>query len=198
MGTRNLTVIVKDNKIKLSQYGQWDGYFSGQGENFVKFVRDYLQTEHGLKKFKQKLDFLKEVDDKTYNELLEISKKIESFKEYSIPFSVFLPQFSRDTGTDILRIIAELPISDFDGKSYPIHICDDAGWCEFIYVLNLDADEVYMLTDWEFDKTHKQTTCDIIDKQFPGFVCWYKEKIENLPDVDTIRKYNDEIGLGNG
>ena len=198
MGTRHLTVIVKDNKIKLSQYGQWDGYFNGQGENFVEFVRKYLQTERGLKKFKQKLDFLKEVDDETFNELLEIAKKIESFKEYSIPFSVFLPQFSRDTGTDILRIIAELPISDFDGKYYPIHICDDAGWCEFIYVLNLDTDEVYMLTDWHFDTKFKQQTCDIIDKQFQGFDCWYKEKIENLPDVDTIRKYNDEIGLGNG
>lgn len=79
MGTRNLTVIVKDNKIKLSQYGQWDGYFNGQGENFVTFVREYLQTEHGLKKFKQKLDFLKEGDDKTYDELLGIAEKNREF-----------------------------------------------------------------------------------------------------------------------
>lgn len=198
MGTRHLTVIVKDNEIKLSQYGQWDGYFNGQGENFVKFVRDYLQTERGLKKFKQKLDFLKEVDDETYNELSEMARKIESFKEYSIPFSVFLPQFSRDTGTDILRIIAELPTSDFDGKYYPIHICDDASWCEFIYVLNLDTDEVYMLTDWHFKAEHKQHSCSIIEEKFPEFNCWYKEKIENLPDAETIRKYNETIGLQNG
>lgn len=198
MGTRHLTVIVKDNKIKLSQYGQWDGYFNGQGENFVKLVREYLQNEYSLAQFKENIDLLKQVDDKTYDELLELSKKAESFQEFSIPFSILLPQFSRDTGTDILRVIAELPTSDFRGKSYPIHICDDAEWCEFIYVLNLDTDEVYMLTDWHFNTAYKQQTCDIIEKKYPEYDCWYKEKIENLPDADAIRKYNATIGMENG
>lgn len=198
MGTRHLTVIIKDNKIKLAQYGQWDGYFSGQGENFVKLVREYLQNEYSLAQFKENIDLLKQVDDKTYDELLELSKKAESFSEFSMPFGVLLPQFSRDTGTDILRIIAELPTSDFRGKYYPIHICDGAGWCEFIYVLNLDADEVYMLTDWHFDTAYKQQTCDIIEKKYPGFDCWYKCSIKNLPTVAAIKKYNKQIGLNNG
>lgn len=198
MGTRHLTVVIKDNKIKLSQYGQWDGYFNGQGEKFVNFCRECLKSSYKREEFKKKVDLLKQVDEKMYWEILDVPEKIEKFLEYKIPFGVMFPQFSRDTGADILRVIAELPIWEFNGKYFPVQICNDSGWCEFIYVLNLDTQEVYMLTDWEFDKHYIQETCDIIKEKFSRFDCWYKEKIEDLPDTDNIRKYNETIGLCNG
>ena len=129
---------------------------------------------------------------------MDFFEKIDNLQGFKIPFNLLLPQFSRDTGADILRVIAELPIWGFDGKYFPVQICNDSGWCEFIYVLNLDTQEVYMLTDWKFDKHYIQETCDIIDKKFSGFDCWYKEKIEDLPDTDDIRRYNETIGLCNG
>ena len=46
MGTRNLTVVIKDNEIKLSQYGQWDGYFSYSGKKFLEFVKGNLQSKN--------------------------------------------------------------------------------------------------------------------------------------------------------
>ena len=40
MGTRGLTVIVKDNQIKLSNYGQWDSYFDYTGIKFLEFCKE--------------------------------------------------------------------------------------------------------------------------------------------------------------
>ena len=45
MGTRHLTVVIKDNEIKLSQYGQWDGYFIYTGVKFLEFVKGKLQSK---------------------------------------------------------------------------------------------------------------------------------------------------------
>ena len=51
MGTRNLTIVISDDKRKIAQYGQWDGYPSGQGVTALKFLRKMDMT-----KFKAALD----------------------------------------------------------------------------------------------------------------------------------------------
>jgi len=38
MGTRNLTMVISDGKTKIAQYGQWDGYPSGQGADILAFL----------------------------------------------------------------------------------------------------------------------------------------------------------------
>src|SRR3546814_20563425 len=42
MGTRNLTCVVVDGAYKVAQYGQWDGYPSGQGATARAFLREQL------------------------------------------------------------------------------------------------------------------------------------------------------------
>lgn len=39
MGTRNLTCVQLDGKMRVAQYCQWDGYPSGQGLTVLKFLR---------------------------------------------------------------------------------------------------------------------------------------------------------------
>lgn len=39
MGTRNLTVVIKKAKPVVAQYGQWDGYPSGQGATVLNFLK---------------------------------------------------------------------------------------------------------------------------------------------------------------
>lgn len=51
MGTRYLTMVVKDNKTKVAQYGQFDGYLSGAGVAILKFLKTV-----DMKKFRKKLD----------------------------------------------------------------------------------------------------------------------------------------------
>lgn len=41
MGTRNLTMVIdRKGEIKVAQYGQWDGYPSGQGATILEFAKD--------------------------------------------------------------------------------------------------------------------------------------------------------------
>ena len=62
MGTRNLTVIIKDGQIRLSQYCQWDGYFTSAGVEFLQFVKDNLQDKskrkmkYRIEKFAEKVE----------------------------------------------------------------------------------------------------------------------------------------------
>ena len=45
MGTRNLTVVYVDGEYRVAQYGQWDGYPSGQGMTCLKFLTEEF-VEH--------------------------------------------------------------------------------------------------------------------------------------------------------
>lgn len=40
MGTRNLTMVKYNGEIKVAQYGQYDGYPSGQGLTALRLCRD--------------------------------------------------------------------------------------------------------------------------------------------------------------
>lgn len=193
MGTRHLTVVIKKNKIKLAQYGQWDGYYSGQGITFTNFVREKLSSEYGLNRFNENVDLLKNTDDETHKKYVEFWEEMNKNKEFLLPYACTLPQFSRDTGTEILNIIYNLSACDFNGRSYPVYIEEDSSWCEFIYCINLDTNEVYMLTDWEFDPSQVKETCELIKQKYKGFNCWYKSTIKDLPDTDTIQQYFDTL-----
>lgn len=184
MGTRHLTVIVKDNKIKLSQYGQWDGYFSVQGERFMNFVKDNLQKS--TKFFNERVDALEEVNQKYYDEVIKHYEEINKNNKFAMPFEVMLPQFSRDTGTRILDIINHISVYDLDNKKFPISLCLDPSWCEFVYVINLDTEEVYMLTNWEF-KGKPEEVPELISKTYK-MDCCYKSTIKDLPEISEIKK----------
>jgi len=45
MGTRNLTCVVLDGEYRIAQYGQWDGYPSGQGATVLEFLKDKMDRE---------------------------------------------------------------------------------------------------------------------------------------------------------
>lgn len=185
MGTRNLTVIIKDHKIRLSQYGQWDGYFGVSGRKFFRFVKHYM----GIVSMKERVDRLRAVTPKFYedNILSEYDKiKQKMFrKKIEIPFEVTLPQFSRDTGVDILEIVRHLDLQRAATK-FPVYLEKDWQWCEFIYVLDFDTDSVYMLTNWEFEG-EPESVPDIISKNYP-LPCCYKSTIKDLPEVEEIEK----------
>lgn len=65
MGTRHLqTVIDKDGNMKLSQYGQWDGYPSGQGLDILRFL--LLGNLEKYEKNLSKIHLINEQEQKQY------------------------------------------------------------------------------------------------------------------------------------
>ena len=79
MGTRNLTCVVEDNKFKLAQYCQWDGYPSGQG----KTIRDFIVRKLNKKIFIRELNKLKELKGNKIVYMFSLEDKIDKslFKE---------------------------------------------------------------------------------------------------------------------
>ena len=127
MGTRNLTKVIDSNGVtRVAQYGQWDGYPSGQGINAL--IQSY---NHRL--IESKLDnchFLSDEEVDGHNSIIGASGKAV--------VDVY-PTLSRDTCADILGYVAfsvgEIPLvdaSDFES---------DELFCEAVYTLNFQTKE---------------------------------------------------------
>ena len=124
MGTRNLTkVIDKDGVIKVAQYGQWDGYPSGQGLRTL-----YHAHNHALIESKLKLCHFLDQDG-----IDHINKGMNENTDLSFEY----PNLSRDTGADILGYVAyALP---YDGEIQLVDNSDfeqDELFCEGVYTLD--------------------------------------------------------------
>lgn len=123
MGTRGLTKVIKNDKIVVAQYGQWDHYPSGQGLTALNFLRD----EANVDKLDKGLYWLYEVDDASVEETLERTGD---------NFATAYPSLIRDTGAEILELIANakgaLPVllnTDFE---------NDELFCEGVFTVDLD------------------------------------------------------------
>ena len=145
MGTRNLIGVILNNEVKLAQYGQWDGYFTGQGSGVVDFILGHLNTPKGLDRFKRRLQ---KCSWYTPEEIKEIWTKYGAkggLIEYHLANQLGedYPALDRDTGSEILNLVYTGKITklqnewEFGGESL---------FCEYAYVLDLDNQilEIYV------------------------------------------------------
>jgi hypothetical protein len=135
MGTRGLTKVIYEGDIKVAQYGQWDHYPSGQGVAILSFLRGEGNLEllkNGIKNIKNISD---ETLDKYVNEFSDndngmmTMEQAESFKDK-------YPSLSRDTGGEILSVIANAT-TDVPLVLDPEFENDDL-FCEGVYTVDLD------------------------------------------------------------
>ena len=136
MGTRNLTKVIKNNKVVVCQYGQWDGYPSGQGATVFFAIQKPGQME-GLE---ANLHLTYEPSE---DERMEMAKP---FLDGSMPgmmtydsgkaYGEKYPSLTRDTGASILTVIAEAT------EPVPLYLDidfeNDDLFCEGVYTVNLD------------------------------------------------------------
>lgn len=143
MGTRNLTIVKVEGVRKVMQYGQWDGYPTGQGETIAKF----LHSGFDLALFKKQVAALKSITPKTLKALwVKAGASPDSdlvSMEIADKFKASHPEFSRDTAAGILELI-------HNGSVKKVWL--DKGqlgksWIEFVYELDLDSETVTVYTD---------------------------------------------------
>ena len=145
MGTRNLSLLKYNNKIIVAQYGQWDGYPSGQGKTILEFCRstdnieklgEFAPNVKGVKEF-AKWDEFADAYDKRVDEGKQTIKDNYYFNHF----------ISRDIGGDIFHNIINVNLEmlpdelertlvlrhyqfDKDSKNY----CDIS--IEYAYLIN--------------------------------------------------------------
>ena len=146
MGTRNLTIVVQNQEVKVAQYGQWDGYPEGQGMTILNFLKNPSKLKE-LKQTLPKVRFQNEGDIRIQSEFMNsIGSKdgwmnVEQAKKMNKEY----PLHHRDVGGEILEDLLEfkeLPeIVLIDSYAFAA----DSLWCEWAYVVDLDKNifEIY-------------------------------------------------------
>ena len=125
MGTRNLTIVKYDYQIRVAQYGQWDGYPSGNGQKILNFLR---AVDFDLQNFIEKVKLCQFVPQEKLEKLTD-EKWVELCQKK--------PQFSRDTGAGILEMIQNNKAKKFELKNELEFGFDDL-FCEWMYIIDLD------------------------------------------------------------
>ena len=117
MGTRHMqTVIDKEGNLKIQQYGQWDGYPSGQGIDILNYLR-----RGDLEKYQKNLSKLKILTEK---QLKKISKR---------PWLVNYPHLNRNCGAKLHKMVE-------DGEVKSVYHFDDSD-CEGFYTIDFSKNE---------------------------------------------------------
>ena len=142
MGTRNITIVRTNHVNKVAQYGQWDGYLSGQGAT----VYDVLSYPGAVDRLREAVENVSWITEDEYKEAKK-SVGINPDSDYvtwdeAKEFDAHYPELSRDTGAGILQIIIDHPHGIKIDDAYPFVYSEG---CEYAYVVDLDRNvlEVY-------------------------------------------------------
>lgn len=153
MGTRNLSLCKKDDEIVIAQYGQWDGYPSGQGATILEFC----QNKDNITRLKAELANIRDINTlpkflKKYDELVPqwSNEKDNRTREMVYWFKTLA---SRDIGGMIFSNIinadkSKLPkamnnlifLQKYEDLEQTENYCDT--WIEYAYLINFDTNEL--------------------------------------------------------
>jgi hypothetical protein len=138
-------MVMSEGKYVVAQYGQWDGYPSGQGQTILGFLH-----VADMEKFKKKLKQVRLVDDEKQKEIGKFMESIGSKDgwcnmEQSDKYNKKYPYMSRDIGGEILQNIIQAEDGEEVWVQDSTDFVRDSLFCEWGYVVDLDKGtfEVY-------------------------------------------------------
>lgn len=151
MGTRNLTIVKLNGKVRVAQYGQWDGYPTGQGKKIAAFLQ---AKNFDLAVFKQNIDKIKwatkDQMESAWNEFGSANSM--GMNEYDKSYSKKYPEFSRNTAAEILSLIHAGGITMLKNE---LAFLKDSLFCEWAYELDLDKEVVKIYEGFQKSTKHK-------------------------------------------
>lgn len=146
MGTRNLIIVIKNQEVKIAQYGNSSGYPEVVGLdilNFISIERNLTELTNRL----SKIYFMSEDDEKLYRSLENkmYEGNLEEMKKANEEISEKFPLVVMDFGGKFLK---EIIICDYEKilLKNSINFAKNSLYCEWAYVIDLDKDifEVYI------------------------------------------------------
>lgn len=130
MGTRNLTKVINANgEVVVAQYGQWDGYPSGQGATAL------FHATHNLDRIREGIKKVYWMSDAEAEGIYQTLPQMNYLgTDDSTNFGLLYPNLTRDTCAEILGVIAYsvgkvglIDNSDFE---------NDDLFCEGVYTID--------------------------------------------------------------
>ena len=148
MGTRNLTMVVKDGKYKVAQYGQWDGYLECSGVRILQFLKKV-----DMKKFSEYVDNVKFLTEEEVNALNKTEWQREN------------PYLSRDCGCDILDYV--MSEEGNIGLTDESEFAKESLSCEYAYLIDLDTNELEIYKG--FNKSKENESPRFVAKEVDNY-----------------------------
>lgn len=204
MGTRNLTVVILNKKVKVAQYCQWDGGLESQGKTIAKF----LNKQNNMEKFTKAVSECKFITDGVVAEKWEkLTKRKDGMAsmDESDKFKKIYPELHRDTGAEILQLIKSGKARELANT---INFAGDSVFCEWAYIIDLDKKclEIY----WNGDGIDKKDRfASLVDKKklqekyspvrllkkipFKVAARSSVQKVEKMLGIDTFLKRYEEF-----
>lgn len=137
-------MVIQKEKPVISQYGQWDGYPSGNGLTILEFLRTC-----NLDEFKEKIKnvrFSTKKDEKKVEKFLKSIGCNDGYMnmEQSTLYKKAYPYSSRDIGAGILQMVNESEDTEIVLQD-TTKFAADSLFCEWAYLIDLDNNnlEVY-------------------------------------------------------
>lgn len=142
MGTRHITMVLLDGEYKVAQYGQWDGYPSGQGAKIVDFIQK-MDKERFITMLKNVRFITDDEVEERWIECGAVPGTLGVSIEVSNAFKEIYPELSRNTGSNVLNLIYQGRATELSNH---IDFTIDGLYCEWGYLIDMDNDmlEVYI------------------------------------------------------
>lgn len=185
MGTRHMTIVNVNGKTVIRQYGQWDGYPTGQGKTVLRF----LQNQHEVFRLAEKgaegrIMFL---TDEQADMIDKANARMEeglNRKDVEILYSLFFERslLSRDLGADVLHHVSHGSETYLRDDAEDDDYNDGHGaWVEGRNILDLN-----FIRDDDDDKVTGTWTCQFHGKE-------RKWDILDLPTEKDLEEFEKEV-----